>query len=62
LIQPMCKAAIAAGADGLMVEVHPKPEEALYDGFQSLLPHEFEEIASQIRPYLELEGKELHYA
>ena len=62
LIQPMCKAAIAAGADGLMVEVHPKPEEALSDGFQSLLPHEFEEIVSQIRPYLELEGKELHYA
>ena len=62
LIQPMCKAAIAAGADGLMVEVHPRPEEALSDGFQSLLPYEFEEVVNQIRPYLELEGKQLHHA
>ncbi len=62
LIQPMCKAAIAAGADGLMVEVHPRPEEALSDGFQSLLPYEFEEVVNQIRPYLELEGKQIHHA
>ena len=40
LILPMCKAAIATGADGLMVEVHPKPEEGLSAGFQALVPEE----------------------
>ncbi len=60
LILPMCKAAIAAGADGLMVEVHPQPEEALSDGFQALVPEQFQEIADSIRPYLELEGKTLY--
>lgn len=57
LILPMCKAAIAAGADGLMVEVHPEPEAALSDGFQALLPAQFEEIVETIRPYLELEDR-----
>ncbi len=60
LISPMCKAAIATGADGLMVEVHPKPEQALSDGSQALLPEQFQEIADLIRPYLELEGKTLY--
>ncbi len=60
LIPPMCKAAIATGADGLMVEVHPQPEEALSDGSQALLPEQFQEIADSIRPYLELEGKTLY--
>jgi 3-deoxy-7-phosphoheptulonate synthase len=59
LILPMCKAAIAAGADGVMIEVHPKPEEALSDGFQALLPDQFRELVDIIRPYLELEGKSL---
>ena len=60
LILPMCKAAIAAGADGLMVEVHPQPEEALSDGSQALMPEQFQEIADAIHPYLELEKKTLH--
>lgn len=60
LILPMCKAAIAAGADGVMVEVHPHPEEALSDGFQAVLPEHFQEISDSIRPYLELEGKTLY--
>lgn len=60
LILPMSKAAIAAGADGLMVEVHPKPEEALSDGFQALLPKQFKEIVKSIGPYLKLEGKQVH--
>jgi 3-deoxy-7-phosphoheptulonate synthase len=60
LILPMCKAAIATGADGLMVEVHPQPEEALSDGSQALVPEQFQEIADSIRPYLELEKKTLH--
>ncbi len=60
LIGPMCKAAIAAGADGLMVEVHPSPETALSDGFQALVPEEFQELVRAIHPYLELEEKTLH--
>ena len=60
LILPMCKAAIATGADGLMVEVHPQPEEALSDGSQALVPEQFQEIADSIRPYLELEGKTVY--
>jgi 3-deoxy-7-phosphoheptulonate synthase len=46
---PMARAAVAAGADGLMVEVHPEPEKALSDGAQSLYPEQFEELMSQIR-------------
>lgn len=59
LILTMCKAAVAAGADGLMVEVHPNPEEALSDGFQALLPVQFDEIMAGIKPYLALEKKTL---
>jgi len=46
---PMARAAVAAGADGLMVEVHPDPEHALSDGAQSLYPDQFSELMSQIR-------------
>jgi len=59
LILPMAKAAVAAGADGLMIEVHPRPDDALSDGFQALLPDQFKDIVQAIRPYLELEGKSL---
>ena len=45
---PMGRAAVAAGADGLMVEVHPDPEHALSDGAQSLFPEQFEELMEQI--------------
>ncbi len=41
LVAPMCYAAVAAGADGLMVEVHPNPEQAVCDGVQSLTPEKF---------------------
>jgi len=44
LVAPVSKSAIAAGADGLMIEVHPHPEEALSDGAQSLHPEEFSEL------------------
>ncbi len=50
LIKPMSKAAIAAGADGLMIEVHPIPERALSDGHQSLDFVEFEELMKQLKP------------
>ncbi|HID96436.1 MAG TPA: 3-deoxy-7-phosphoheptulonate synthase [Candidatus Latescibacteria bacterium] len=59
LVVPMSKAAVAAGADGLMIEVHPNPEEAYSDGPQSLLPEQFEVMMKEIRRYLELEGKHL---
>ncbi|HOA90858.1 MAG: 3-deoxy-7-phosphoheptulonate synthase [Bacillota bacterium] len=47
-VQPLALAAVAAGADGLMVEVHPDPEKALSDGPQSLTPPEFEELVNKV--------------
>ncbi|NIP60029.1 MAG: 3-deoxy-7-phosphoheptulonate synthase, partial [Gemmatimonadetes bacterium] len=46
---PMARAAVAAGADGLIVEVHPDPPHALSDGAQSLYPEQFAELMDQIR-------------
>ena len=57
LIKPVSKAAVAAGADGLIIEVHPNPEEAISDGPQSLVPEEFAELMSEVRRYAELEGR-----
>jgi 3-deoxy-7-phosphoheptulonate synthase len=57
LIAPMARAGIAAGADGLMIEVHPDPEHARCDGPQSLTPADFEALMGGLRPLLELEGK-----
>ncbi len=48
-VEPAAKAAIAAGADGLIVEVHPKPEEAVSDGMQSLTPKRFADMMRAIR-------------
>ena len=48
-VAPMARAAVAAGADGLMVEVHPDPDHALSDGAQSLRPEQFEELMRQLR-------------
>jgi 3-deoxy-7-phosphoheptulonate synthase len=48
-IPALAKAAVAAGADGLMLEVHPKPEEALSDGPQSLLPEQFAKLMGELR-------------
>ena len=59
LILPMAKAAIAAGADGLMIEVHPAPERARCDGPQSLTPDQFVEMMDAIRPMVALEGARL---
>ena len=46
---PMARASVAAGADGLLVEVHPDPDHALSDGAQSLKPQQFAEMMQQIR-------------
>lgn len=59
LIPPMTKAAIAAGADGVIVEVHPDPTVALSDGFQALDFNAFAALMDQIRPYLTLVNKKL---
>ena len=48
-VAPLARAAVAAGADGLMIEVHPDPEKAKSDGPQSLYPEQFEELMEQLR-------------
>jgi 3-deoxy-7-phosphoheptulonate synthase len=48
-VAPMARAAVAAGADGLLVEVHPDPDRALSDGAQSLRPEQFDELMRQLR-------------
>lgn len=49
LVPAMSKAALAAGADGLMIEVHPNPQEALSDGPQSLTPDQFQELTKDLK-------------
>lgn len=56
-VAPMAKAAVAAGADGLMIEVHPCPEKALSDGPQSLTFREFESLMAELAPYAALEHR-----
>ncbi len=48
-VAPMARAAVAAGADGLIIEVHPDPDHALSDGAQSLFPDQFEQLMSEVR-------------
>jgi 3-deoxy-7-phosphoheptulonate synthase len=48
-VAPMARAAVAAGADGLLIEVHPDPDHALSDGAQSLRPEQFKELMTQLR-------------
>ena len=59
LVSPVSKAAVAAGADGLLVEVHPNPAVALSDGGQQLKPKQFGQLMSEIRPLVEVMGKKL---
>jgi 3-deoxy-7-phosphoheptulonate synthase len=55
----MAKGAVACGADGLIIEVHPRPEEALSDGPQSLKPARFAQLMREIRPVAEAVGRTL---
>lgn len=57
LVEPMAKAAVAAGADGLMIEVHNNPECALCDGAQSLKPKKYEELIRQVSGIAKIIGK-----
>jgi len=59
LVIPMARAAVAAGADGIMVEVHPRPSEAFSDGPQSLKPSTFRQLMREIAPFVRLMGKRL---
>ncbi len=59
LVEPMAKSAVAAGADGLMVEVHNNPECALCDGAQSLKPEKYDELIRQVKQIAEVVGKTL---
>ncbi len=58
-VTPMARAAVAAGADGLMVEVHQDPNRALSDGAQSLYPEQFQELLGQIRVIAKAIDREL---
>ncbi|HHE71766.1 MAG TPA: 3-deoxy-7-phosphoheptulonate synthase [Chloroflexi bacterium] len=57
LVAPVARAAIAAGADGLIIEVHPRPDEALSDGAQSLKPSRFRDLIESLRPVAEAVGR-----
>jgi len=59
LVEPLSMAALAAGADGLIVEVHNDPPNALSDGQQSLTPQEFDDLINKLRPLAELLGREI---
>ena len=56
LVNPMAKAAVAAGCDGLMIEVHNNPEKALCDGPQSLKPAKFEQLMKELKPIADAVG------
>jgi 3-deoxy-7-phosphoheptulonate synthase len=59
LVAPMAKGAVACGADGLIIEVHPRPEEALSDGPQSLKPSKFAQLMRELKPVAEAVGRGL---
>ncbi|RJO63857.1 MAG: 3-deoxy-7-phosphoheptulonate synthase, partial [Candidatus Omnitrophota bacterium] len=59
LVPPLAKAAIAAGADGLIIEVHSHPEEALSDGAQSLLPSNFSNLMQELKVLVKAIGREI---
>jgi 3-deoxy-7-phosphoheptulonate synthase len=54
LVPALCRAAVAVGADGLIVEIHPNPSKAISDGAQSLDPEHYEAMMRSLRPYVEL--------
>ena len=57
LVRPMARAAVAAGADGLMIDVHPKPDEAMSDGMQSLTPENFTALMTEIDGIAKVMGR-----
>ncbi len=59
LVIPLCRAAAAVGADGLIVEVHPDPEKALCDGAQSLYPKQLTQLLKELKPICKAVGRKL---
>jgi len=59
-VLPLSRAAIAVGADGLLVEVHHEPDKALSDGMQSILPEEFGELVEEVRQIAAVLGREVN--
>jgi 3-deoxy-7-phosphoheptulonate synthase len=59
LVLPMARAAVAAGANGILVEVHPNPERALSDGAQSLYPEQFAQLVGELRTIAAAIGRTL---
>jgi 3-deoxy-7-phosphoheptulonate synthase len=57
MVQPMARASIGAGADGLMVEVHCNPSEAMSDGPQSLTPANFKQLMQELQGIANIMGK-----
>jgi 3-deoxy-7-phosphoheptulonate synthase len=57
LVAAMARAAVAAGADGLIVEIHPHPEKALSDGFQALTPSAFRQMMAECRKIAQVMGQ-----
>ena len=57
LVPAIAKASVAAGADGLLIEVHPNPKEALVDGLQSLTPSDFARLMAELGPLAEAVGR-----
>jgi 3-deoxy-7-phosphoheptulonate synthase len=58
-VTPMARAAVAAGADGILVEVHPSPDKALSDGAQSLYPDQFATLVAELRAIAAAIGREV---
>ncbi|MGB8354820.1 MAG: 3-deoxy-7-phosphoheptulonate synthase [Chthoniobacteraceae bacterium] len=58
LVQVLCRGAVAVGADGLLIEVHPNPAEALSDGQQQVDFNGFSELVKSLQPYLEIAARE----
>jgi 3-deoxy-7-phosphoheptulonate synthase len=59
LVGPLAKAAVAVGADGVLIEVHPHPEKALCDGPQSLTPEMFEQLVHELKPIAKAVGLDM---
>ncbi|MDF9408416.1 3-deoxy-7-phosphoheptulonate synthase [Pelotomaculum isophthalicicum JI] len=59
LVAPMARAAVAAGADGLLIEVHPEPDKALSDGPQSLTPEDFSSLMAELRKVATAVGRHI---
>ncbi|MBU1865317.1 MAG: 3-deoxy-7-phosphoheptulonate synthase, partial [Actinobacteria bacterium] len=59
LVAPLTRAAIAVGADGVLIDVHPAPETALVDGAQAILPSEFEVLMDEVRALAAALGRDV---